>query len=75
VTVYDAVMFAPRGGYVKDRATPLPQAWFDVVVRAAPFMTRWWRWPPRSTGQPSRPGDARARSTYDAVGVEVIVVT
>jgi hypothetical protein len=38
-------------------------------------MTRWWRWPPRSTGAAFAIRDARARGTYDAVGVEVIVVT
>lgn len=32
VTVYDAVAFAPPGGYARDRATPLPAAWFDVAV-------------------------------------------
>jgi hypothetical protein len=34
VTVYDAVMFAPPGGYVKDRPSPPPPAWFDVAVLA-----------------------------------------
>src|SRR6266550_7447313 len=31
-TVYDALAFAPPGGYVKGRPAPLPSAWFDVVV-------------------------------------------
>jgi len=31
-TVYDALAFAPPGGYVRGRPAPLPPAWFDVVV-------------------------------------------
>jgi len=31
-TVYDAIAFAPPGGYVRDRSTPLPLARFDVAV-------------------------------------------
>src|SRR5260370_15722403 len=31
VTVYDAVVFAPPGGDVKDRPATLPAAWFDVA--------------------------------------------
>src|SRR5438046_3398534 len=34
VTVYDAVVFAPPGGDVKDRPATLPAAWFDVAVLA-----------------------------------------
>lgn len=34
VTVYDAVVFAPPGGDVKDRTAPLAAAWFDVAVLA-----------------------------------------
>jgi predicted component of type VI protein secretion system len=34
VTVYDAVVFAPPWGDVKDRPATLPAAWFDVAVLA-----------------------------------------
>ncbi len=53
-TVYDALAFAPPGGYVKDRPAPLPPAWFDVVVLV-------------ETASPEAVGDVRAASPYQAL--------
>lgn len=54
VTVYDAVAFAPAGGDVKNRATPLPQAWFDVAVLA-------------EFSSPEAAGEVRAAPAYQAL--------
>ncbi len=53
-TVYDALAFAPPGGYVKGRPAPLPSAWFDVVVLV-------------ETASPEAAGEVRATSAYQAL--------
>ena len=50
-TVYDAIAFAPPGGYVKNRPAPLPPAWFDVVVLV-------------ETASPEAATEVRATSAY-----------
>ncbi len=54
VTVYDAVAFAPPGGYVKGRAAPLPMAWFDVAVLV-------------EAASPAAAGEVRAAPAYQAL--------
>jgi hypothetical protein len=53
-TVYDALAFAPPGGYVKDRPAPLPPAWFGVVVLV-------------ETASPQAAGEVRAASACQAL--------
>lgn len=53
-TVYDAIAFAPPGGYVKDRPAPLPPAWFDVAVLV-------------ETTSPDAASDVRLAPAYQAL--------
>src|SRR6266702_528878 len=53
-TVYDAIAFAPPGGYVRDRPAPLQPAWLDVVVLV-------------ETVSPDAVGDVRTAAPYQAM--------
>jgi hypothetical protein len=53
-TVFDALAFAPSGGYVKGRSAPLPAAWFDVVVLV-------------ETVSPEAASEVRAAAQYQAL--------
>ena len=50
-TVYDAIAFTPPSGYAKNRPSPLPPAWFDVVVLV-------------ETVSPEAAAEVRATSAY-----------
>ncbi len=53
-TVYEAFAFTRPGGYVKDRPTPLPPTWFDVVVLV-------------ETTSPDAASEVRAARPYQAM--------